>query len=151
MDRSSAPTREEWRLDDLEAALADERQRLGRPLVAVFLDDLYELFYRAFQRDLLRDPLFRHQDLLLITKCADRAWIESVFESVPELDRMIGDVDVVVMRYGVPNDPADQAFRGRRCEVFWTRTEGFEQRVELPLQDGTSIRAWVRRRGRGGG
>jgi hypothetical protein len=142
MDRLTRPDRQDWEHEQLEAILGEERQRLGRPLRAVFLDDLYDLFYRAFQRDLLREDLYRHEDMLLITRCWDEDWMTSVWGSTEALAATIAQADVLLMRYGSLTDGADQALRGRRCTIFDERA--FTLRKELPLLDGTSLRVYFK-------
>lgn len=142
MDRPSAPTHLDLPLDALEETLAARSATVGRPLRAVFLDDLYEVFYRLFQRSLLADsPPLRHQDVLLVTDCWDEARMAAVFESKQEVDRQIRAADVVLMRYGAG---PDGGIRGRRCDVFWSETAFFTLLDEEPLADGTVVRIYGR-------
>ena len=143
MDRLTRPDRKDWRHEQLEEVLGVERDRLERPLRAVFLDDLYDLFYRVFQRDLLRPDLYRHEDMLLVTRCWDEEWMTSVWGSTEGLKETIAKADVLLMRWGSPNDPADNALRGRRCTIFDERD--FRLRDEFPLVDGTRLRVYFRR------
>jgi hypothetical protein len=147
MDRPSVPTREDWPLDALEARLLPERERLGRPLVAVFLDELYGLYFRVFQRDLLRKDLFRHQDLLLLTRCWDAPWMVSVFEDLRNVEATIAAADVVLIRWGAREDEGgkeDEALRGRRCKVFWPQERDWVLGGSLPMEDGTELRFYLR-------
>jgi hypothetical protein len=145
MDRPAAPSQGAWPVAAIEEALAPLAARAGRPLRAVFLDDLYEVFYRLFQASLLADgPLLQHEDMLLITECWDEEQMTAVFETPREVDRQIRSADVVLMRYGTPRD-GDGGLRGRRCSVFWTQTVWFEDAGEVPLPDGTTVRIWSRR------
>jgi hypothetical protein len=143
MDRLTRPDRKDWRHEQLEQVLGVERDRLQRPLRAVFLDDLYDLFYRVFQRDLLRPDLYRHEDMLLVTRCWDEEWMTSVWGATDALRETISRADVLLMRWGNPNDPSDNALRGRRCTIFDERD--FRLRDEFPLVDGTSLRVYFRR------
>jgi len=143
MDRPTHPDRQDWAHDLLEGVLSEERDRLGRPLRAVFLDDLYDLFYRAFQRDLLQADLYRHEDMLLVTRCWDEAWIASVWGSTEALIETIGKADILLMRYGSPDDQKDTALRGRRCTIF--DEHAFRLEKELPLLDGTKLRVYFRK------
>ena len=163
MDRPSAPIGPEdggplggqrgvATLKALDELLQPLRKELGRPLNATFLDDIYPLFYRSFDQSLRRSlrgseipPLFRQQDLLLLSKCTDRAWLVALFESLDGIEGTIADSDVVVMRYGSPNDPADTALRGRRCIVFWKQQRHWLRLRDLPLSDGTAVRVYRRR------
>ena len=113
-----------------------------RPLRAVFLDDLYDLFYRAFQRDLLGGGLYRHEDMLLVTRCWDEEWMRAMWGSAEALRATIAEADVLLMRYGSPEQPGDTALRGRRCTVFDARRFRLER--ELPLLDGTRLRIHFR-------
>lgn len=142
MDRPAAPSRQNWAHDEMEAVLTAERDRLGRPLKAIFLDDLYELFYRAFQRDLLQEDLYRHEDMLLVTQCWDEAWVTSVWGSTEALAETIDAADVLLMRWGSLTDSEDTRLRGRRCTLF--NPERFRLQSELPLADGTSLRIYFR-------
>jgi len=143
MDRPSKPDRQDWGHERIEAILAKERKRLGRPLRAVFLDDLYDLFYRAFQRDLLGGGLYRHEDMLLITRCWDEDWVRAVWGSTATLSATIGEADVLLMRYGSLSQPdGDTALRGRRCTIF--DQQHFSVADEIPLLDGTSLRIYFK-------
>jgi hypothetical protein len=142
MDRPTRPDRQDWGHERIEDILKGERERLGRPLRAVFLDDLYDLFYRAFQRDLLGGGLYRHEDMLLVTRCWDEEWMRAVWGSTQALRATIAEADVLLMRYGSPEQPGDTALRGRRCTVFDARRFSLER--ELPLLDGTRLRIYFR-------
>jgi hypothetical protein len=143
MDRPSKPDRQDWGHERIEAILKKERLRLERPLRAVFLDDLYDLFYRAFQRDLLGGGLYRHEDMLLITRCWDEDWVRAVWGSTEELSATIAEADVLLMRYGSLSEPnGDTALRGRRCTVF--NQQQFRVAEELPLLDGTSLKIYFK-------
>jgi hypothetical protein len=144
MDRPSKPDRQDWGHERIETILKKERLRLERPLRAVFLDDLYDLFYRAFQRDLLGGGLYRHEDMLLITRCWDEDWVRAVWGSTEALSATISEADVLLMRYGSLSEPnGDTALRGRRCTVF--SEQQFSVAEELPLLDGTSLRIYFKR------
>jgi len=142
MDRLTRPDRQDWGHEQIEEVQTAERQRLGRPLRAVFLDDLYDLFYRAFQRDLLREDLYRHEDMLLVTRCWDEEWMRSVWGSTEVLAATIAEADVLLMRYGTPSSSKDTALRGRRCTIF--KEHQFQLQKELPLLDGTRLRIYFR-------
>ena len=146
MDRPSEPARENWGLDALEEQLLPERERLGRPLRAVYLDDLYGLFYRMFQRDLHRGDLLRHEDMLLLTACWDRELLASMHGSVDALARTIRQADVVFVRWGEPATGHDRAVRGRRCRIGWNDDGGFALGGSSRLTDGTSLRWYLNRR-----
>jgi hypothetical protein len=148
MDRPTVPARENWGLERLEAELLPERERLGEPLRAVFLDDLYGLFYRMFQRDLHRGDLLRHQDMLLVTDCWDRDLLASMHGSVEALSHTIRQADVVFVRWGGPAAGDDQAVRGRRCRIGWNDDGGFALAGSTRLTDGTSLRWYLNRRER---
>lgn len=142
MDRPAAPREHRLPFGSLEAALAPTRQRLGRPLGAVFLDDLYELFYGTFQRNLGGLDLFRHEDLLLITHCADEGWMTANHGGADALAAHIrASADVVLMRWGAaaPGDPV----QGLRCRIPWD-DGSFVRGGSIPLEDGTEIRWWTR-------
>jgi hypothetical protein len=148
MDRAAHAHREDWGEDRIEAALASARKQAGRPLRAVFLDDLYEPFYRLHQRDRLREargdrPLLRHEDDLLLTRCWDEAWMRSVFETRSQVESMLREADVLLFRWGEPRDGPDRAVRGRRCEVAEPLLAAFRHEADLPLEDGTAIRVMV--------
>jgi hypothetical protein len=161
MDRSSTPAgsdsdaplagkRGDLALEQLEVLLQPTRDELGRPLEAVFLDDLYSLFYRTFDKALTASReaqgssglLLRQQDLLLLSKCTDRAWLNSMFGSLNDIEATISAADVVIMRYGSPTDPEDTALRGRRCLVFWSQARYWQHIGSVALEDGTSLRAY---------
>jgi|GEM_PF-1643181 len=160
MDRSSSPLGVEddgplngasgaAALRDVEALLQPLRKEMERPLAATFLDDLYPLFYRSYDQSLRRTrrdshqaPLFRQQDLLLLSKCMDREWLTALFESLDGIEKTIGGADVVVMRYGSPDNPKDTALRGRRCIVFWQQQRYWLHLGDVPLSDGTSVRVY---------
>lgn len=146
MDRPSAPARENWGIEELEELLLPERERLDRPLEAVFLDDLYGLFYRMFQRDLHRGDLLRHQDMLLVTACWDRELLASMHGSVEALARTIRQADVVFVRWGELRAGDDRAVRGRRCRIGWNDDGGFVLGGSSKLTDGTSLRWYLNRR-----
>ncbi|MEE2828295.1 MAG: hypothetical protein VX498_03825, partial [Myxococcota bacterium] len=143
MDRPSHPSRTDWSLDAAEATLRPERDRLGRPLRAVFLDDLYEFFYRAFQRDLLREYLYRHEDMLLVTQCWDEEWAQAVWGSVDGLKTTIAQADVVLVREGLPFRSEEEFNRGHRCSMF--DGEGFSSQGKVPLNDGTLLNIYFKR------
>ncbi len=143
MDRPAEPARENWGIEALEAELMPERDRLGRPLDAVFLDDLYGLFYRMFQRDLHRGDLLRHQDMLLVTDCWDEDLLTSMHGSVAALRETIRQADVVFVRWGEPGAGDDRAVRGRRCRIDWNDDGGFELGGTTRLTDGTSLRWYL--------
>ena len=145
MDRPSRPVHEDWQQDAVVDALRPLRAARGAPLRAVFLDTTYPIFYRTFQASLLGPALLRHEDMLLVTECWNDAWMTSVFEGPAEVDRQIGRADVVVMRFGAPDDPNDRVLRGRRCDVFWSQREWFDVAADLPLPDGTSWRIWAKK------
>ena len=50
--------------------------------------------------------------------------------------------DIVIMRYGTPDDPNDNALRGRRCIVFWPQEHRWQHIGSLGLADGTSLRVY---------
>lgn len=143
MDRTTRPDARTWAKEELRAVLQPERDRLSRPLRVVFFDDLYDLFYRVWQQDLLQEDLYRHEDLLLVTRCWDEAWARSVWGSVEELKQTVAGADVALVRWGATSDAKDSALRGRRCTLFDKRN--FELASELPLEDGTSLRIYFRR------
>ena len=145
LDRPGEPTWADWPLGDLEQALFPARDALARPLRAVYLDRLYGLFYRALQRDLLRRDLLDADSMVLITHCADEAWMGAMFGSVEAVDAVIGEADVVFMRYGSAHT-GDPAILGRRCAVFWNQRDNFEEGGALPLHDGTEVRWYLRAR-----
>jgi hypothetical protein len=144
LDRPSQPAHEAWPLADLDQGLFARRNALRRPLRAVYLDDLYGLFYRVQQRELLDGDLIDADSMLLITRCADEPWMASMFGSVEAVEAVIADADVVFIRYGAPTG-GDAAIRGRRCRVFWPQIDRFEEGVSRPLEDGTEIREYLRR------
>jgi hypothetical protein len=144
MDRPSEPAWSNWPLSELENELFGLRDLRQRPLRAVFLDQLYGLFYRAHQRDLLRGDLFDADSMLLITHCADDAWMASMFGSVAAVEEVIAEADVVVLRYGSPTG-GGPAILGRRCSVFWPQQDRFEPGGALELDDGTEVRWYLRR------
>lgn len=146
MDRPSVPARENWGLETLEERLLPERELLGRPLRAIFLDDLYGLFYRMFQRDLHRGDLLRHEDMLLVTDCWDRELLASMHGSVEALKDTIRQADVVFIRWGEPAGGEDRAVRGRRCRIGWNDDGGFVLGGSRKLTDGTSLRWYLNRR-----
>lgn len=142
MDRGASPRHLNLPVDAIQALLDPLREEVGAPLQAVFLDDLYEVFYRLFQSSLLSDqPLLKHEDVLLVTNCWDKEGMTAVFETPGEVDRQIRAADVVLMRYGSTSDGAGP-LRGRRCDVFWTQTVWFEDMGEVELGDGTTVRLW---------
>ena len=81
--------------------------------------------------------------MLLVTRCWDEEWMTSVWGSTEGLKETIAKADVLLMRWGSPNDPADNALRGRRCTIFDERD--FRLREEFPLVDGTRLRVYFRR------
>jgi len=124
-------------IDDILEVIADG----GAPLKAVFLDDLYDVFYALWQSSLMADrPVLRHEDMLLLTDCWDEARMTAVFESRAEVDRQISQSHVVIMRFGVPH--GESGVRGRRCAVFWDQQSWFEVAGDVPLSDGTSVRVY---------
>ena len=142
MDRSASPRQLDLPIDAIQAVLAPLREETGTPLRAVFLDDLYEVFYRLFQSSLLEEkPLLRHEDVLLVTNCWDQDSMTAMFETHEEVNRQIRAADVVLMRYGSKGD-GNGPLLGRRCEVFWTQTVWFDDLGEVELPDGTSVRMW---------
>jgi hypothetical protein len=165
MDRASSPLgaggggpldgeRGAQALREIEARLQPLREEAGQPLAATFLDDLYPLFYRSYDQSLRRTrrdsrhpPLFRQQDLLLLSKCTNRGWLTALFESLDGIEETIAGSDVVLMRYGSPNDPNDTALRGRRCIVFWQQQRHWLHLGDVTLSDGTSVRLYRRKPG----
>jgi len=163
MDRPSSPLGAEDRgelegrngtiaLQAIEELLRPLHSELGRPLAATFLDDLYPLFYRSYDQSLRRTlqgsespPLFRQQDLLLLSKCMDRSWLTALFESIDGIEETIANSDVVIMRYGSPDDPSDTALRGRRCIIFWQQQRHWLHMGDVALNDGTSVRLYRRK------
>ncbi len=143
MDRPTTPTDEQWPLGELEAALDLVRAELGRPVRAVFLDDLYEVFYGTFQRDLLGRDLFRHEDLLLLSKCDDDVWMTAMHGGRQALaDHITATADVVLIRWGSP--APDHPVFGLRCRIPWDDGT-FTPAGSIPLRDGTQIRWSVRK------
>ena len=67
----------------------------------------------------------------------------SVWGGTEALRETISNADVLLMRWGNPNEPSDNALRGRRCTIFDERD--FRLRDEFPLVDGTSLRVYFRR------
>jgi hypothetical protein len=119
------------------------RNRLGRPLGTVSLDDLYDVFYGAFQRDQFGRALFRHEDMLLLTLCQDETWMTAVHGGSAALAVHIQDhADVVLARWG--SKPGEEALLGKRCTIPWNDGR-FELGGAVPVQDGTEIRWWFRR------
>jgi len=163
MDRPSSPSKmqDDGELDGQHGAIALEaieellhpvRSELNRPLAATFLDDLYPLFYRSYDRSLRRTlqeeqspPLFRQQDLLLLSKCMDHGWLTALFESIDGIEETIANSDVVLMRFGSPDDPGDTALRGRRCIIFWQQQRHWLHLGDVPLNDGTFVRLYRRK------
>ncbi|MCP4871342.1 MAG: phospholipid carrier-dependent glycosyltransferase [Proteobacteria bacterium] len=142
MDRPSTPRQHRQPFDALERALAPTRRAVGRPLGAVFLDDLYELFYGTFQRNLFGWDVFRHEDLLLLTHCADEGWMTANHGGPEALARHIQEsADVVLARWGSarPGEPV----QGLRCRIPWD-DGSFRMGGSIPLEDGTQIRWWTR-------
>jgi len=142
MDRPSTPREKRWPLDALEAALMPTRDAVGEPLGAVFLDDLYDVFYGSFQNDLFGRALFRHQDMLLLTHCADEGWMTANHGGADALATHIREhADVVLSRWGaaVQGDPV----QGLRCRIPWD-DGSFELGGSIPVEDGTEIRWWRR-------
>jgi len=164
MDRRSTPTTSDDSaplaghnadrvLARMETILRPTRSEFGRPLRLVFLDDLYGLFYRTFDRALSTSgrpdtdspTLFRQEDLLLLSKCTDRRWLTAMFESLEGIEATIDAADVVVMRYGTPDGARDSSLRGRRCLVFWSQQHNWRHTGTIDLVDGTSVEMYQRR------
>jgi hypothetical protein len=164
MDRASTPTtggsdaplagqNADHVLARMESILRPSRAEIGRPLRVVFLDDLYGLFYRTFDRALSasdqagddRAALFRQEDLLLLSKCTDRRWLTAMFESIEGVEATIDAADVVIMRSGTPDASPDSGLRGRRCLVFWSQQHNWRQMGTIDLVDGTSVEMYQRR------
>ncbi len=137
-------------VDEIRELLSPTRSQLGRPLEVVFLDHLYGLFYRTFDAALTAGRagsdagpmIFREQDLLLVSRCSDKQWLTEKFGSLEQLEATIAAADIVIMRYGTPDDPDDSALRGRRCIVFWPQAHRWQQIGSLGLEDGTSLRLY---------
>jgi hypothetical protein len=155
-EREAATARAQEVFTEVEDLLMPRRDHLGRPLRTVFLDDLYDLFYRSFEQDLnpdaplrfvgsRRHSLFLQEDLLLVSRCADQGWMTSMFESVDQVNAIIADADVVVMRYGALEGSEDTAIRGRRCKVFWEQADAWQVEGSVELGDGTEIRVFGKR------
>lgn len=145
MDRPSTPQPNDGEAVRALQWLEPLAEELGQPLRAAFVDDLYDLFY-----GLLHEEVHAHQTLdpaamLLVTRCRDAGWIDAMFGSVADLDAVLATHDLVVVRYGSPTEGPDQGVRGRRCTVFWGVEDRFALRDELPLKDGTTLRAYLRR------
>ncbi|MCO4772142.1 MAG: hypothetical protein KDA24_19065 [Deltaproteobacteria bacterium] len=141
MDRAATPSHLDINVADVDDLMEPIRDALDRPLRAVFLDDLYDVFYALFQESLLSDaPVLQHQHMLLLTDCWDREHMRAVFETADEVENQILLADVVVMRWGTPTD--GHGLRGKRCEVFWKNRERFEDAGEASMPDGTAVRVW---------
>jgi hypothetical protein len=144
LERTTTPQPSDPVISSIERRLRPERDRLGRPLRAVFLDDLNETFYRLYQRDLFGASLLKHEDALLVHQCWDERWMTAVFETPAQVERILARADVVLMRYGTPSRGADRAVRGRRCTVFWRQAENFVLGGSHPVGDGTEVRFYLR-------
>lgn len=148
LDRPARPRTDPWPTQVLEDRLAAASSALGRPLSAVFLDDLYELFYRVHQRDTLalvrgESPVFDPASALLLDRCWDEGALRDGHGSVARIDDRIAESDVVVMRWGA-RPGKDQILRGRRCLPFWAQQHRFVLGGEVPLRDGTAVRFYQR-------
>jgi len=144
LERTTTPQRPDPVIASIERRLRPERARVGRPLKAVFLDDLNETFYRLYQRDLFGASLLEHEDALLVHQCWDERWMTAVFETPLQVERILADADVVLMRHGTPSSGAERAVRGRRCIVFWRQAENFVLGGSDPVGDGTEVRFYLR-------
>jgi len=144
LERTTTPRRHDPVIASIERRLRPERERLGRPLKAVFLDDMNETFYRLYQRDLFGSSLLRHDDALLVHQCWDERWMTAVFETPMQVERILAKADVVLMRYGTPSEGSDRAVRGRRCSVFWRQAENFVLGGSDAIGDGTEVRFYLR-------
>jgi len=144
LERTTTPRRPDPVISSIERRLRPERERVGRPLKAVFLDDLNETFYRLYQRDLFGSSLLKHEDALLVHQCWDERWMTAVFETPMQVERILADADVVLMRYGTPSEGSDRAVRGRRCSVFWRQAENFVLGGSDAIGDGTEVRFYLR-------
>ncbi len=144
LERTTTPQRPDPVITSIERRLRPERARRGRPLKAVFLDDLNETFYRLYQRDLFGASLLEHESALLVHQCWDERWMTAVFETPMQVERILAEADVVLMRHGTPSKGADRAVRGRRCTVFWRQADNFVLGGSDPLGDGTEVRLFLR-------
>lgn len=144
LERTTTPQPPDPVIASIERRLRPERERLGRPLKAVFLDDLNETFYRLYQRDLFGSSLLQHEDALLVHRCWDERWMTAVFETPLQVERILAQADVVLMRHGTLAKGADRAVRGRRCTVFWRQADNFVLGGSDPVGDGTEVRFYLR-------
>jgi hypothetical protein len=149
LDRPTTPRHEEWPIDALEGRLLPQRARVGRPLRALFLDDLYGLFYRIHQRELLRatnrPPLDRVLDegrLTYFAPCQDEARVAETFGGGTGFQDILDEADVVVLRWGSAR--GEQVLHGRRCRAFMDRAGSFVSVAEVPMADGSAVRVFGR-------
>jgi hypothetical protein len=77
----------------------------------------------------------------------DRGWLTALFESIDGIESTIANSDVVIMRYGSPDDPGDTALRGRRCIIFWQQQRHWLHLGDVSLIDGTFVRLYRRKPG----
>ncbi len=145
MDRPSTPVPNDGEAVRALQWMEPLAAEVGHPLRAAFVDELYDLFYGLLHEEVVAHKTLDPAAMLLVTKCRDEGWIDAMFGSVQALDTTLASHDLVVMRYGSPSEGPDQGVRGRRCAVFWDVEDRFELRDELPLPDGTSLRAYLRR------
>jgi len=141
LDRPTTPQRATPQGDQLRKMLTPLARERGQPLRAVFLDDLYDIFYDVHQAELLDPEGLVAGDAILIVGCDDEAGLIAAHGSVAGAEALIDAADLVIVRW---NDAEGTAY-GRRCGLFSERIKEFDGRGVMALPDGSEARVYLRK------